>query len=266
MKKETNSIGNDKFDLIQIAKALLDKIWLIGITTILGAALAFMYSVFFISPTYQASTLMYVNSSDLSLGNLKLSVSDIGSSGNLMNFYMVILKSRGTLNAVIEEAEVPYSSGQLSGMISASSESNTSIFRIYVTAPNPYDAEKIANTIAYVLPEKISEIVDGSSARVVDYAVVPSTKSGPNVTRNTTIGLLAGAAFGALIILALYLLDDKIHGGDYLTETYDIPVLAEIPDLANVRSSARYGKYGKYGKYGTYGGYEKSAQTAENKR
>ncbi len=256
MKKETDSIGNNQIDLIQVAKAMWDKIWLIGITTILGAALAFMYSVFFISPTYQASTLMYVNSSDLSLGNLKLSVSDIGTSSNLMDFYMVILKSRGTLNAVIEEADVPYSSDQLSGMISASSESNTSIFRIYVTAPNPYDAEKIANTIAYVLPEKISDIVDGSSARVVDYAVVPSYKSGPNVTKNTTVGLLAGAAFGALIVFVLYWLDDKIHGGDYLTETYDIPVLAEIPDLTNRRASARYGEYGGYGK---------STKTAENK-
>ena len=65
---------------------------------------------------------------------------------------------------------------KLKGMIQTESVNETEVFSITVTCDDPHEAEHIANTIARVLPDKISNVVEGSSVRVVDYAVVPSGK------------------------------------------------------------------------------------------
>ena len=42
------------------------------------------------------------------------------------------------------------------------------------------------------------------------------------------------------MIVVLELLDEQIHDSDYLIQTYDIPVLAVIPDLLSTKSSNDY--------------------------
>ena len=123
-----------------------------------------------------------------------------------------------------------------------------------VTDANPQEAEKIANAIADVLPNKIAAIVEGSSARIVDYAVVPSQKSSPNITKLTAMGLLAGFVLSAAVIIVLELMDETIHDEDYLAQNFDLPVLAAIPDMLNG------GKDKGYYKYGSYGAYEQEAE------
>ena len=101
-------------------------------------------------------------------------------------------------------------------------------------------AEKITNTIARLLPDKIATIVDGASVRVVDYAVVPVEKSSPSNSKNAMIGAALGFVLSCAVIVVMYLLDDTIHSEEYLTQTYEYPVLAGIPDLHAKTSKAGY--------------------------
>lgn len=257
MEKHNEEI---EIDVIRLLKAIWQKIWLVILLAVVGAGIAFCYASFLITPTYQSSTLVYVNSNTLNVGEVKMTVSDLSASSNLVDYYIIILKSRSTLNNVIEEAELDCSYETLRGMISAESVDSTGIFRITVTSTDPYEAEKIANTITYVLPERIEEIMVGTRARIVDYAVVPTNKSAPNITRYTAIGLLLGFVLACGIIVIAELLDDLIHGGDYLSETYTIPVLAEIPELLGEKGGGRYGKYSRYSKYSKYDKYSKYAK------
>ena len=129
-------------------------------------------------------------------------------------------------------------------MISASAVNSTEVFEIVVTSTNPAEAEKIANTIADVLPDKIADIVAGSDVRIVDYAVVPSHRSSPSYTRNTAIGMLLGAVVSAALIILAYLFDENIHTEEYLTQTYpDIPLLAVIPDMTETKQRSGYYGY-----------------------
>ena len=145
-------------------------------------------------------------------------------------------------------------------------KNGTEIFRVTVTGPDPEEAEKIANTIADVLPSKIADIVDGSSVRIVDYAVIPSSKASPNITSYTAIGMLVGFAVACAVIILLEITDTQIHSEDYLLESYELPVLAVIPDLTNKRRSGHYYYGGKDYKNGYYqsgyykSGYERAAK------
>ena len=111
------------------------------------------------------------------------------------------------------------------------------------------EAEVIANSIAKILPDKIADIVDGSSVRIVDHAIVPSEKVSPNITKMTAIGCFVGVFIAATIIVVLTLLDTKIHDEEYLLQTYNLPVLAVVPNLYRVNESSSY--------YGTYGSSKK---------
>ena len=245
-----------EIDLLALARALWRRAWAVILAMLIGGAAMFSYASFLITPLYQAKALMYVNSSSLSVGNTKLSISqaELSAAQSLVDTYIVILNSRTTLNDVIKEAEVPYTYEQLSSMISAQAVNSTEVFEVVVTDANPQEAEKIANAIADVLPNKIAAIVEGSSARVVDYAVVPSQKSSPNITKLTAMGLLAGFVLSAAVIIVLELMDETIHDEDYLAQNFDLPVLAAIPDMLNG------GKDKGYYKYGSYGAYEQEAE------
>lgn len=245
-----------EIDLLALARALWRRAWAVILAMLIGGAAMFSYASFLITPLYQAKALMYVNSSSLSVGNTKLSISqaELSAAQILVDTYIVILNSRTTLNDVIKEAEVPYTYEQLSSMISAQAVNSTEVFEVVVTDANPQEAEKIANAIADVLPNKIAAIVEGSSARIVDYAVVPSQKSSPNITKLTAMGLLAGFVLSAAVIIVLELMDETIHDEDYLAQNFDLPVLAAIPDMLNG------GKDKGYYKYGSYGAYEQEAE------
>lgn len=231
-------------DLFELLGVFIKKIWIVVISTIIGAILAFSYTFFFVKPLYKSSALLYVNNSDISIGSISASITnaDLTAAKTLVDTYSVILKSRTVVNEVTRLAGVDYTYEEMLGMVEAKAVNNTEVFSITVTSSDPVEAEKLANLYAEVLPEKITEIVNGSDAKIVDYAVVAAKKSSPSYTKNTAIGALAGFVIAAVIIVIGYLRDDIIHTEDYLTQTYPtIPLLSVIPDLMNSQNG--YGYY-----------------------
>lgn len=84
---------------------------------------------------------------------------------------------------VIAEAKLPYDYEELSDMIETQAITGTAAFNVTVRSESPIEAELIANTIAKILPDRIAEIVDGSSVRIVDYAIVPAHRASPSFYR-----------------------------------------------------------------------------------
>ena len=232
MEKTQNSTDNEMvIDLVQLAKALWRRAWAILLAMVIFGAAAFSYAYFLITPLYKASAMLYVNNSSLSVGSTKVDLSDLNAAQSLVDTYIVILKTRTTLEEVIDAAGLSYDYETLSDMIEAGAVNSTEVFSIEVTSPDPQEAEKIANTIAELLPDRIAEIVDGSSVRIVDYAVVPSQKASPSLSRYTLLGLLLGAVVSCGVIVLMVLFDEQIRDEDYVRETFDLPLLAAVPDL-----------------------------------
>ena len=247
-----------EIDLTALLKALWRHIWLIAASVIVIGAMAFSYARFFVTPMYTASALMYVNNNSLSVGSTKVSLSagDLSAAKSLVNTYVVILNARTTMNEVIREAGVDYTYTDMQGMISAGAVNSTEVVQIDVTMPDPQEAALVANSVTKVLPECIAAIMDGSSARVVDTAVVPSTRSSPSYTSYTARGMLLGLVLSCACVALRQLLDDRVQDEDYLIQNYpDIPVLAVIPDLNQTKHSS-YGYYEGYGSAAACGGKE----------
>ncbi len=222
-----------EIDLMRLLRNLWSKVWVMILATVLGGVILAVYSVCFVAPMYTSSALMYVNSNNLSLGDTKVSITqgELSAAQSLVDTYSVILDTRNTLNDVIAAAELPYSYEELREMIHSSSVNDTEVFCISVTNSDPEMAARIANAIARILPEKIAGIVEGTSVRVVDMAVIPARPTSPNVMRNTMLGSLMGLLLMLIVLVVQELMDDLIYDTDYLIQTYDLPILAEIPDL-----------------------------------
>ena len=230
---KNNNTQEYTIDFLHILNVLWKRLWIIVLTCIIVAGLAFSYAKFILTPQYAARTLIYVNNSDISLGgtNFSISSSEITAAQSLVETYIVILKTRTTLNEVITRAGVELTYDELVEMVDAESVNSTEIFRVTVTTDSPELSAHLANTIAEVLPEKISNVVDGSSVRIVDYAVTPINKVSPSVTKYTALGLIIGLLLSCAGIIIYDALDDVIRDEEYLIQNFDIPILAVIPDL-----------------------------------
>jgi len=243
-KQEKVSNAYYTVDILHIIKSLWKRAWIIIASGIFTAIIGFIIAAIVIAPTYSSSIMLYVNNSSFSLGNTNFSISssEITAAQSLVKTYGVILNNRTTLERVIEKAEVSYNYKELGGMISSAQANDTEIMRVTVTTEDPYEAAKIANTIAEVLPIRIAEIIDGASMEVVDSAIPVLEKVAPSISEYTAVGLILGAVIAAAIIVVITMMDDTIQDEEYVIQAYNYPILAKIPDLVN-SGNKPYGYY-----------------------
>lgn len=246
-----NSVTELEIDILSLIRALWKNALIISLVAILVGCMTFGVTAFLVKPTYEATASMYVNNSTFNLGatSFSISSSDLSASNSLVSVYLYILESRTTLEEVIQAADLSYTPEELRKKISTKSVLKTGAFEVTVTSTNPAEVELIANSIAQVLPERIAEIVDGTSVRIVDYAIIPSQRSGPNLVQNTILGILIGGVLSVAWVIVRCMLNDTsrmmIQSVDDLREMYpDIMVLATIPDMRlNEKKNGYYSTY-----------------------
>ena len=223
-----------ELDLRLLVLALMRKLWLIVLCAVILGAAAFGYTRYFVTPMYRASVTIYVNNNRVNIeGNTAaLTSSDLSVAQRLVSTYVITLKSDRVLNKVAQELDVNLSAAQIRNMISASAVDETEVFEVQITNADPALAAQIANAIAKVAPDEISEIVVGSSTKIIDYAKVPSSPSSPNVMRNTALGAIIGIALAAVIAILQELLDVRVREEQDVVRISDAPILGRIPDFA----------------------------------
>ena len=234
-----------EIDLSRLFSALLDKAWIISLVSVLCAVAVFAGTVFLVTPTYQSTAKFYVNNSSISsIGEAALesiTSGDISASRGLVKTYIVILNTRETLNDVIDYAGVDRTYSQVKSMISAEAVDSTEVFEVVVTSTDPVEAEKIANAIGYILPNRIKDIIDGTSAKVVEAAVMASKPSAPNYTKNAIIGFLVGLVLSCAVIVIRELMDITIRTEEDIAQNCSLPILAAVPDMEAPAKGSSYG-------------------------
>ena len=241
--------GEMELDFKRLLDVLLNKAWLIGIVAVVAAVVVFLGTLFFITPKYESSAMFYVNNSALSIGGMVESItsSDLTAAKGLVDSYIVILTTRESLNDVIDYSGVDRTVEELRKMIKAAPVNSTEIFEVVVTSTDPVEAEKIADAIAYILPNRIKYIIEGSSAKVVDSAVLPSEPSSPSYLNNAIIGFLLGLVGCISVIVLREIFDITIRTEEDITQNCPHPILASVPDM----TAGGKGGYGHYYGYGS---------------
>lgn len=233
-EKQKKQDVTKELDIRRLVSLLCRKAWLIGLTAVACAVLTFLVSFYLITPKYESSTMFYVNNnSGISVGDISASISsgDITSRQQLVKSYIIILNSRETLEDVMDYAGVTMDIDALREMISAEAVDGTEIFRVTVRSADPYEAERIAVAVGKVLPKRINTIVEGTSAKIVESAIVATEPSSPNYVTNTLLGFLVGFVLCISVIVLYELFDVIIRSEEDIQMCCPHPVLSAVPDM-----------------------------------
>ena len=221
--------GVVEIDLLKLLQALLQKWWLIVLCALVLGAASLLYTVKFVTPLYRASITVYVNNVRSGERIDYISGSNLQASQQLVNTYSNIIQSDTVLNKVIEEAGVPYTPEQMRKILSTSQMGETELFNVYIVHPDPEEAARLANTIANVAPAEIEGFVEGSSAKIIDFAKVPDQRYSPSYSRAGLLGAVLGGLAASAYVVLRSLLDVRIRDEEDLQSLFPYPVLGQIP-------------------------------------
>ena len=240
MNKDENIKDFYVIDIQHILKCVWRRLWAIILVGVICAGIGFTTARFIVPPKYRAKIMMYVNNSDISVGNFSISSSEITAAQSLVKTYGTILNNRTTLEEVIKLEKLSYDYKQLSRMIRSYAVNETEVMAVEVTSTNPAEAVRVANCIGDVLLDRISEVVQGSKVVIIDTADPNPPKVAPSITNYTAIGFAAGIVISLFAVIIMAILDDTIHDEEYLLRTYEYPILAKVPDLFEQTASKDY--------------------------
>lgn len=200
-------------DLLKIVRALRKKAWAIVLVAAIFGGAMFAYKQSSYVPVYQAKTILfasYTNSRDFSFSENagSISQSSLSESRSIVNTCYAVLNTRMMMEAVIEKAGLNMSSVTLSGMITTATLNNSELFSITVTGSNPEEVALIANTVADVLPEKVSMVNSNSQVGVIDRALVPGTPAAPNFLKDAVVFAVLGAFLVCCIVAGKEIIAD----------------------------------------------------------
>ena len=248
--------GVVEIDLRKLLLAYLHKWWLIVLCALLVGGTSLLYTMKMVTPLYQASITIYVNNVRSGERIDYISGSNLQASQQLVNTYSNIIKSDTVLTKVAEEAGVYYTPDTMRSLLSTHQVGETEMFNVYITHPNPEEAAHLANAVANVAPAEIENFVEGSSAKIIDYATVPTQRSSPSYSRSAILGTVIGGVLAVAYVTLRCLLDVCIKQEEDLTALFDLPVLGQIPSFTQTAGGKRYAYAAPYAAATTQKGNE----------
>ncbi|MBQ7128991.1 MAG: hypothetical protein IJO19_03275 [Clostridia bacterium] len=221
-----------EINIFELVHLLIRKLWVLILSAIVCAGLAFCYSFFSLTPLYTSTSTLYINNSQVSGYENKISSSDISAAESLVNNVVAIIKSRSVAHLVYLDIDRKYSEKQLSNIVSASVVNNTVIVQIDVECEDPTDAQKINASFVKNSKTQIEKIIEKSGVETVDEPSLPSSQSYPDNKTFIILGLLAGLVISSVAVVIIDILDTKIDSEQDFAETFpDIPIIGIIPNI-----------------------------------
>ena len=229
-----------EIDLVEVFQLMLKRWWLIIGCAVVFAAAAFGYTKLFVTPQYEASSMIYILSKTTSIS----SALDLQLGKQLTVDFETLATSRPVVEKVIDELDLDTEYEDLVSTITVSNPADTQILKISARNPDPVLARDISNAMSDATAEQIAAVMVTDKPSTVEEAVVPRYPISPNVKKNTLIAGLAGALLVMAIILLNYLLDDRIKSEEDIVKYLELNALASIP-LNKGEKSSKKKKAGK---------------------
>lgn len=272
MKKELTPSG--------ILRTLTKCWWICTLVALIFATGAFFFSRYNYSERYTSTTrfmIRYVD--DDQSTSASNAVQGATYAQKMLNTYVAILNYSNDFDSELQAMYfAEYGEKMPSGReIRYTAATDTQLVNVYVTAYDKEDAYRICQAFVQFAPEFIDHLTGKPGELViVDEATKPTTPSNSdNCARNTIIAALLGFLVPFAVNVVVDLFDVRILTAEDLRNTYNYPVLGEIPDFERYigRKQGRKGGYGYgygYSRYGYgynygYGGYHQRKSSKKQK-
>ena len=216
----------ETIDLKELFEYYKSKFGIVILFVALVGILGCLYGLFIQKPMYKSSTSIVLISE--AKDNSQLTYNDVSVNQNLVSTYSEIVKSKRVLSQVINNLNLNYTYGALSNNIEVSSVTGTQIIKITVTDENSKTAMKVANEIGKVFAKEIPKLYNISNVNILDTAEQPSSAYNVNITKQSTIFLLAGLVLGLGVVFVMYYFDRSVKNASQIEDKLKLPVLATV--------------------------------------
>lgn len=226
--QEVNAI---EIDVLALLKTLWSKKFLIIITALFGAGIAFVYSSFLVTPQFDSTTRIYVVSQNVEAG-AGLTNQELQAGTYLVKDYKEIILSQDVLSRVKTELGLVE---DLTDKITVKIPVDTRIVSITVRDADPNVSAQIANSLRAAAAQKIIDITKVSDVTTLEEAVPAEQPSTPNTKRNIAFGMLAGALLAVGLVLIVEVLDDRVKRPQDIEEVMGMTLLGVVPDSKKLK-------------------------------
>ena len=169
--------GYETIDLLEVLNAVRQHLLAVILTTVILAGVGFGVSKFLITPQYEASALMIVNTRQDTTSNV--TSDQINSATKLVSTYSIIIKSDTVLQQVIDNLGLSLTYEKLAERVTVSAVDDTQVMKITVKSDNPEWARQVCEQITVVSPDVILESVEAGSVKVISSADACLPQRGP---------------------------------------------------------------------------------------
>ena len=145
-----------EIDLSEIFHILLKKIWAIIFCFVIGAGATGFYTKVFITPQYQASSMLYILGSS---SGAAIDLTDLQIGTQLTSDYQTLATSRPVLNKVIKNLKLNTQYESLKKTITLENPTDTRFLKISVKNPDPKLAADISNEISQVVIDRVVTVM-----------------------------------------------------------------------------------------------------------
>ena len=130
----------DTIDLMELAQVLLRRGWALVLALVIGASAAGIFTKLFVTPQYQATSMIYVYSKSTSITSL----ADLQIGSQLAVDFQIVATTREVMESVIESVGLSTTYDKLLDTIDITNPSGSHILEIKVKNPDPQLASKRA--------------------------------------------------------------------------------------------------------------------------
>ena len=218
----------EEIDLLELFRAVLKYIKLIIVLCIVFGLGGFLGTKFLITPTYTASTSIYLTPQVSDSGALDYN-SQIANSKLVTN--VVNLMTQNNVMSEVAKDVGMENAKSVEDCIDVTNESNTEIITITATTDDPKLSKDIANDTVSTFTKTMQKNLNVRNIEVVDKAKLSYVPSGPNIKKNTLLATMVGFVLGCGYAVLRFLFDNRLRTKEEAEKYLGIPVFCEIPEL-----------------------------------
>ena len=211
----------------EIIDAVKKRWKIIALTTVLATVVSGIFSFFIISPTYEASTKIFIGKEGAESEGYNSS--DVSMYQNLIKTYSELIKTKDLVNKAIDNSEYDLSVNSVLNGITVNTLTGTQILQISYQSKSPSIAKNMLESITNEFITKAEELVPNGNVKILESVELPKNPVAPNKAMNIAIAFILGMMVGFGIVFLLEYLDNTYKNKEQLEKDLDIPVLGVIP-------------------------------------
>lgn len=221
-----------------ILKILKNRLFLIGIVTIITTLCSIMLTYFVIQPQYKTSAKLFIGMPTMNEDGKGNSSWDFSYYTQLMKPYSEIIKSDDLITRAIKKGNLKVSQPSLSNALIVN-VGDGQVMTLSVYTSEQKEGVKILNAVIEEFIETSSKLITNSNVTILSSPKYPTVPVSPNKSKNIIFGFGFGLALGVALVLIINYFDNSIKGKEDIEECIGVPLIGLVPMYSKKRKKIR---------------------------